>query len=64
MTNFKTMIKELVSAGESTALIAHKSGCSESYIKQLRQGKRNSPSYGIGSTIVELHKEKCGDAAS
>lgn len=61
-TNFQEMIEELVSAEHSTALIAHKAQCSESYIKQLSQGKRKTPGYDIGVRIATLHKEVCGDA--
>ena len=59
---FQKMIEELVAAEQSPALIAHKVQCSESYIKQLLQGKRIMPGYDKGERIVTLHKEVCGAA--
>ena len=53
-TNFRKIIRELIKAGSSNALLAHHCECSETYIAQLAKG-RSRPGYDIGVKLIELH---------
>ena len=55
-TNFRKIIRELIKAGDSTALLAHECGCSETYIKQLLAGYRKQPGFDIGKKLSDRHE--------
>ncbi len=57
--DFQEVVQDLIIEGDyTTALLAHECGCTETYIRSLRDGKtKGNPGYVIGARLIELHKE-------
>lgn len=58
--NWQTLIADLIAAGMTQMQISVACGVAQSTVSGLARGESKSPSYDLGTKLVELHRSRAG----
>lgn len=59
--DWKKIIQDLMDGGLSQGEIATKCNTGQSYVSGLLRGSKKRPSWLLGNSLIELHRQKFGN---